>query len=70
LDLRDSFGFRRAGAFSAGFVVGGWMVVEDPVEPGLLGSSDLLGPAASSSESSSQPTSSSADAAGRRVLLA
>lgn len=39
------------------------MVVEDPVEPGLLGSSALLGPAASSSESSSQPTSSSADAA-------
>lgn len=66
LDLRDSDGLRREEA-----AVGGWMVVEDSVEPGRLVSMVLLllGPAAvvSSSESSSQPTSSSAEAAGRKM---
>lgn len=74
LDLRDSDGLRRAAAWPGG----GWMVVEDSVDPGRLASAGAaagteaedflgLGTAAvvSSSESSSQPTSSSAEAAAR-----
>lgn len=65
LDLRGSDGLRvEAEALPAG---GGWMVVEDSVEPGRFSVCFLglvtVGAVVSSSESSSQPTSSSVDAA-------
>lgn len=67
MDLRGSVGLSR---LDEALVEGGWMVVDDSVEPGRLCSGALvLDPAGSSSESSSsQPTSSSAEAATSHVV--